>query len=56
MIHHVSIDADDPMAAATVLAKLMGGSARGGFSVVAPQDQAPAPATVSPTPLQGARM
>ena len=31
MIHHVSIDADNPMEVATVLAKLMGGRAREGF-------------------------
>jgi len=31
MIHHVSIEADDPMKVATVLAKLMGGRAREGF-------------------------
>ena len=31
MIHHVSIEADDPMKVATVIAKLMGGRAREGF-------------------------
>ena len=31
MIHHVSLDADHPLQAATVLAKLMGGNAREGF-------------------------
>ena len=31
MIHHVSIEADDPMKVATVIAKLMGGKAREGF-------------------------
>ena len=31
MIHHVSIEADDPTKVATVLAKLMGGRAREGF-------------------------
>lgn len=31
MIHHVSIDADDTMKVATVLAELMGGRAREGF-------------------------
>jgi len=31
MIHHVSIEADDPMKVATVIAKLMGGRARKGF-------------------------
>ena len=31
MIHHISIEADDPMKVATVLAKLMGGKAREGF-------------------------
>ncbi len=31
MIHHVSIEADDPMKVATVIAKLMGGKARKGF-------------------------
>ena len=31
MIHHVSIEADDPMKVATVLAALMGGTAREGF-------------------------
>jgi len=31
MIHHVSIEADDPMKVATVIAKLMGGRARQGF-------------------------
>ena len=31
MIHHISIEADNPMKVATVLAKLMGGRAREGF-------------------------
>ena len=31
MIHHVSIESDDPMKVATVLARLMGGRAREGF-------------------------
>lgn len=31
MIHHISIEADDPMKVATVLAKLMGGRARKDF-------------------------
>ena len=31
MIHHISIEADDPMRVATVIAKLMGGTARQGF-------------------------
>jgi len=31
MIHHVSIEADDPMEVATVIAKLLGGTAREGF-------------------------
>ena len=31
MIHHVSIEADNPMEVATVLAKIMGGRAREGF-------------------------
>lgn len=31
MIHHISIEADDPMKVATVLAALMGGKAREGF-------------------------
>ena len=31
MIHHISIEADDPMKVATVIAKLMGGEAREGF-------------------------
>ena len=31
MIHHISIEADDPMKVATVIAKLMGGKAREGF-------------------------
>ncbi len=31
MIHHVSIEADNPMKVATVIAKLMGGRAREGF-------------------------
>lgn len=31
MIHHVSIEADDPMKVATVIAALMGGTAREGF-------------------------
>jgi len=31
MIHHVSIEADDPMKVATVIAKLMGGRAHKGF-------------------------
>ena len=31
MIHHLSIEADNPMKVATVLAKLMGGRAREGF-------------------------
>jgi len=31
MIHHVSIEADNPMEVATVIAKLMGGIAREGF-------------------------
>lgn len=31
MIHHVSIEADDPLKVATVLARLMGGTAREGF-------------------------